>query len=269
MRILIVLFSFLFFTCQVAAQDELLKKISTDTVKIEKVKELSPMENLKDADPKIRRMAVMKLGKIYSEGKVQDKDINKKKAAVKELKNLLKDKDPQIRSASAKALNKIDPKETLKDIIAALKREKDRNPKVEFIRIIGESKDHINSSIISDYLKDEDPIVRTDAVAALGKIEDPETYNDIVNMLDDKSEGVRVVASGVIGNLKIESASDKLIELLDDKNNEVRYFAADALSKVAKIEHVKAVKKRLKVEEDEKVKSVLEDIIKQLSKEKP
>jgi HEAT repeat protein len=164
----------------------------------------------------------------------------------------------------------VDQEQGLAKIASALRKEKDRSAKAEFIDILGEKKYLAGIDQLDKALKDPDPIIRTKAIYALGKIKSPLSNEKILSMLDDETEGVKVAASDVSAQMGIDAAEPKIMLLLANNNQEVRLRAVEALQTVAKPGSVDQLIEYKKSEKDPAVAKALADLIQKLSeKEKP
>jgi HEAT repeat protein len=126
------------------------------------------MQDLKDADPIVRRAAAYALGEIGPPAR----------CAVRDLRRLLKDEAPFVRMWAASALAKIDPEQN-RSAIAALRRGlKDdaafvRSLAASFLGALGTNCPGIEAARpdLEACLRDDDQNVRSEAALAIRRIE--------------------------------------------------------------------------------------------------
>ena len=145
---------------------------------------------------------------------LKEKDLNRKKAAVKAIGNL---SDPKFITALVEILQN-SPSDLKKLIIETLGKMKD--PKVV--------------SPIALSLRDVDPVVRASAKVALfnalrSGLPIDET---VLFLLEDKDAGIRSAIVDILANVSNEKIVEALLKALNDENPNIRLRSVQALEKI-------------------------------------
>jgi hypothetical protein len=156
---------------------------------------------LKSKDPAIRRKAANEVG------------VQRLRAAMHPLMDLLFDGDSSVKEAAAFAL--------------------------------GQIADPLAARSLIYVLNDKDPQVRSSAAFALGMIEDTESADELSKLLDDSEIEVRASAVFALGLMRDDAAVDELIDALDDSAFDVRYDAVWALGRIGETDAVERLRASL------------------------
>lgn len=148
---------------------------------------------LKDSDPLVREYSAWAIGEIGEA--VNDN-------ATIALVSALVDKVPAVKHAAAQALGKVEPKESIIDVLAEALSVGTVSSRQATVEALMQLESHRAYPALVGVLQDPDPLVRQGAVAALGELGDTHALPELrKRLLYDSDVGVRTEAAYRIGKL--------------------------------------------------------------------
>lgn len=176
------------------------------------------LSHLRDADPGVRRIALIKLV-----------DLEEEKALPLLIDALGHDADAAVRMEAAALLEGWDDTTVVTALCSAL-TDPITDVRERAAHSLGELKNARAGTLLLDWVIHEDAFVRTAVWHALRELRLPEVVPQALNALDDSDAGVRREAVAVLGWLKHQPALPELARRLrDDDDAGVRRAAAGAL----------------------------------------
>ena len=110
----------------------------------------------------------------------------------------------------------------------------DVNIKREIPVILGKMGNKESETVLINFLRDENPLIRKNSVKALEKIIELKNIKYILTTLNDHNIDVRKESIRILGNIGSKRAISPLTDILKEKDVKVRNFAKNALYKIFK-----------------------------------
>jgi HEAT repeat protein/beta-lactamase regulating signal transducer with metallopeptidase domain len=174
---------------------------------------------LSDADPDVREMVVVTLGRMRDQ------------RVVPALLPLLKDGNAEVREQVVFALARSgDPRATA--AVATMIDDASPDVREQAVHMLGRSRNRDAVPALVKALQDSSADVREQAAFALGQIRDVSAVDPLLAMLKDSSPDVREQSAFALGQLRNGRAVDGLMAALKDSSADVREQAAFALGHV-------------------------------------
>lgn len=181
------------------------------------------IDSLGHADPQLRYVAAIALGKIGDD------------SAVEPLCRLLQDENPEICDAASKALELLGttyPDELIARL-ESLTSATDAALRMRVVRVLGRVADHGLELTLLMALKDPDPAVRCEAIRALGRSGAGTHGEGLTLALNDEAADVRRLAAEALGRTHEQDALPALTLALEDPDPWVRAAAVRSLEAFA------------------------------------
>ena len=110
----------------------------------------------------------------------------------------------------------------------------DVNIKREIPVILGKMGNSESETVLINFLKDENPLIRKNSLKALVKIIELKNIKHILETLNDENIDVRKESIRVLGSIGSKRAIDPLSEILKDNDPKIRNLAKNAMNKIFK-----------------------------------
>ncbi|MBI3151092.1 MAG: HEAT repeat domain-containing protein [Chloroflexi bacterium] len=207
------------------------------------------LDNIKNPDPLVRRVAVEMLGEMNSPealiSALQDEDLGVRSAALKglthhppailEVSALLNDPEPAARQQAIRTLRHLSPYPRGLGILLEPKLQ-DENPHVQIEAALGllkinehsQARELVRSKCVDGSLDE-----RVHALNAMSELGDREAYALIAEQLDDKAASIRRAAAIALASCG-EDAIPTLVGYLNDEDFSAREGVALALARIGR-----------------------------------